>query len=323
MRFYLLATLGAATLTQAGCFNKVFSQYSFDLEKNSNAYWMADISDAVYITALSIPGTHNSMTYLLEEHPPLHCQNVNLEQQLEGGIRYIDVSGRLVGNDIHIYHGNTDTGFDLDWVINTAFDFLDDHPKEVIIMRLKKDTWGSGANEGFEKSIRYSVFSDSYLSRRAAERLYIPNEEGVFRVPTMGVLRGKVLIVQDFPTKPSGRYGLQWGSKDAVISDFKMIPGHFAMGHKWKHVKDAINTASTVKDAKLHITHSSVSVGTTPYKSAGGKDSNSLGMNDRLGQYLNDATVRRTGVVVMDFPGKDLITQIIQRNTEFRQPIDV
>ncbi|KAL5611647.1 hypothetical protein BROUX41_000771 [Berkeleyomyces rouxiae] len=313
----LLATLASASLSQAGCFQGLCSDYSFDLAEVSNADWMAKIPDSIDISALSIPGTHNSLTEHLVSFKLIQSQNTNLKTQLESGIRYIDVSGRLNYDSIQIFHGNGYTNSDLDDVLTVAFDFLDKHTQEAIIMRIHKDTILSGQNEEFERAVSSLLASDSDLGRRAKDRVYSRGREGIFWAPKLGELRAKILILQDFTTDYPGLFGIPWRSDGMVVSNWKAIPGHIALSIKWSIVKHALKNANTDKKPRLHITHSSVSAGATPFKAAAGRKLDRTGMNDYLGRYLAKGKLQRTGIISMDFPGKELVAQIIKRNEQF------
>jgi 1-phosphatidylinositol phosphodiesterase len=39
-----------------------------------------------------------------------------------------------------------------------------------------------------------------------------------------------------------------------------------------------------------------------------------VGLNDRTGEWLREGNGGGTGVVIIDFPGKDLIQAILKRN---------
>src|SRR5205814_5545628 len=52
--------------------------------------WMKSVNDSTPISTLSIPGTHNSPA-CLRALPSIRCQAVSLREQLENGIRFLDV----------------------------------------------------------------------------------------------------------------------------------------------------------------------------------------------------------------------------------------
>ena len=47
---------------------------------------------------------------------------------------------------------------------------------------------------------------------------------------------------------------------------------------------------------------------------AGTRNGKIQGMNDRTGEWLRAGNGRTTGVVIMDFPGKELVREILMRN---------
>ncbi|KAL5606586.1 uncharacterized protein BROUX77_003779 [Berkeleyomyces rouxiae] len=108
---------------------------------------MSQISDHVEISALSIPGTHNSMTSVLKD-PLYQYQSTGLEQQLQASIRYLDFSAQLKGDSLKIYHPGIDTNIDLSHAFTTAFDFLDKHPHEALVIRIQNENRDSGDDKG-------------------------------------------------------------------------------------------------------------------------------------------------------------------------------
>ncbi|KAL5601005.1 hypothetical protein BROUX41_005836 [Berkeleyomyces rouxiae] len=321
MRFSFLAAMALATVSQAGTFEGISSEYSFDLKEAYNPKWMADVPNEAQVSSLSIPGTHNSMALIHGYNMALLCQNIYLKKQLEAGIRYLDVSGRVsdtkLRDMIEIYHKNEHTGYTFDTVLKEIFDFLQENPSEGIILRLHKDFKKSGTDEKFEKFVAMYLGPDSPLGERAEELLFIPSSKQGFPAPLMGELRGKLMILQDFTTKEPGRFGIPWNSPNLIVTDDKATLGHFRIKPKMKAVEKDLHAASLEMENKIHITHTSVSVGSTPYKAAGGRKGSRRGMNDRLGEYLKTTRIYHTGIIAMDFPGKKLVDEIVQLNTRF------
>ena len=70
-------------------------------------------------------------------------------------------------------------------------------------------------------------------------------------------------------------------------------------------------------DAKLYLSHLSASVGVLPIEAAAGTRNGSVaGINDRTGMWLRGVGegIERVGVVILDFPGRELIRQVLGRN---------
>jgi len=55
--------------------------------------WMSKLKDDTPLSILSIPGTHNSVTYR-SALPSVRCQAVNVTEQLENGVRFLDIRGQ-------------------------------------------------------------------------------------------------------------------------------------------------------------------------------------------------------------------------------------
>jgi len=65
--------------------------------------WMVDIPDDVLVTALSIPGTHDSGCI----DGPLglaKTQNLDLAEQLNSGIRFLDIRLARYQDDLLVHH---------------------------------------------------------------------------------------------------------------------------------------------------------------------------------------------------------------------------
>ncbi|KAL5628401.1 hypothetical protein BROUX41_003149 [Berkeleyomyces rouxiae] len=309
MRFSVFVALAWATLGQAGSFNGVWSRYSFDVADEDRSTWMSNIPDYIELSALSIPGTHNSATRNIQ-NDMFQSQNTDIADQLKGGIRYLDVTGRVKNDAIQIYSAGFDTGFKLEQVLATIFEFLKENNRETVILRISKDILGSATDEAFENFIYDYLMSDA-----ARDYIKLPTLTRNYRAPKLGELRGKLFILQDFSTKTKGRFGLRWGSRGVSVSNYRFAIGPLGRAVKWPFIAWGIYWAGQEKENRLHITHSSVALGTiAPYKTAGGKDDNKQGINDWLGQYLLDGSVGRTGILSMDFPGQELVGMIIRRN---------
>ena len=66
---------------------------------------MSDIDDNMLISNITIPGSHNTGTFMCSRTCMINqCQAWNIKQQLEAGIRYLDFRVNDV-EPLHIYHG--------------------------------------------------------------------------------------------------------------------------------------------------------------------------------------------------------------------------
>ena len=71
---------------------------------------MASLPPTLPLSALSIPGTHNSHTYY-RALPSVRCQTASIKSQLENGIRFLDIRVQPVHasdaskKDLYLVHG--------------------------------------------------------------------------------------------------------------------------------------------------------------------------------------------------------------------------
>uniref|UniRef100_A0A8H7KEK3 Phosphatidylinositol-specific phospholipase C X domain-containing protein n=1 Tax=Bionectria ochroleuca TaxID=29856 RepID=A0A8H7KEK3_BIOOC len=137
--FYVLISMSPCMVGSQRCYKGYTSAYSFDAYHAHHPRWMTAIPDDVNLTSLSIPGTHDTMTYGMPENEHLQCQIWNLTTQLNAGLRYFDIRARLQDDELKIYHSSGFTGFSYTDVLVAMFDFLDRNPGETIIMRFKEE----------------------------------------------------------------------------------------------------------------------------------------------------------------------------------------
>ena len=104
------------------------------------ANWMAELPDNLYVTQVSIPGTHDTATASVTGATAVNsqCQTATIQQQLEAGVRVLDLRpGRaLISSTIYCYHGTTPTSVKFEDALTTIKNFLDAHPTEFIIIHI-------------------------------------------------------------------------------------------------------------------------------------------------------------------------------------------
>ena len=100
--------------------------------------WMGDIPDDVLVTALSIPGTHDSGCI----DGPMgfaKTQNLDIAAQLDAGIRFLDIRLAHYQDDLHVHHDVVYMGKSYKDVLQICVDFLSQHPSETILMSVKEE----------------------------------------------------------------------------------------------------------------------------------------------------------------------------------------
>lgn len=176
--------------------------------------------DAAPLAALSIPGSHDTMTHAMARRrggARLQCQNAPLDAQLAAGVRYLDVRARVLGDELRVYHADGDTGYGLHHVLRSVFAFLDAHPSEAVVLRLKEEgpPLGANASLSFERAWNRYRLDDPHTAPGAARHLFLPpaprghpRRRRDLAIPTLGALRSRVLLLQEFAAPDAGPYGL-------------------------------------------------------------------------------------------------------------------
>jgi 1-phosphatidylinositol phosphodiesterase len=295
----------------ASTYNDYHSPYSFDASKNHVPRWMTSIPSSRNLASLSIPGTHDTMTNAING-PLYQCQNTPLSTQLQSGLRYFDIRARLNNNQLLIYHQDSYTNYTYTDVLTTFFTFLSENPGEMILMRLKEESTPINTTIDF-----VTAFNSYRLAVPGwAEYFWIPPTPTP-SIPTLGELRGKILILQNFGPEPA-EYGIKWESPLLSIEDLYDIPDLYSgLDGKWEAIETALEAAGneTEEEGTLYLSHLSASVGVLPIETAAGTRNGSvIGLNDRTAEWLKQGNGGGTGVVIIDFPGKELIQEILKRN---------
>lgn len=158
------------------------------------ASWMSKLKDETPLSALSIPGTHNSPTYHVAL-PSVRCQAVGVRQQLDNGVRFLDIrvqpessanpSEKLIL--VHSAFPVSLTGHKyLRRLVEVVHAFLDANPTETVIMSLKR--------EGISRA------NDAQLSQ-ILHKHYTAGDARWFtdnRIPALGEARGKIVLMRRF-----------------------------------------------------------------------------------------------------------------------------
>ncbi|RVE67247.1 hypothetical protein OJAV_G00115710 [Oryzias javanicus] len=225
---------------------------------------MASIPDAQLLSAVTVPGTHNTMA--LYGGVYAECQSWSLESQLHAGIRFLDIRVRHINGNLTIHHGVSYQRAHFGHVLEGVANFLFRYPSETVLMRLKE--------EFSETNNIYGTVVD-FLQRYGMWELVWHSR----LVPTMGEARGKLIILQDF-SGPD--LGMRYGSLD-IADDWK-VPTLLDLKAKWRSVFEHLEAAPAGNSQQIFLTFSSgAGVFANPRAVA-------HYMNPQLHQYLQTKT---------------------------------
>jgi 1-phosphatidylinositol phosphodiesterase len=315
----------------------------------SNPDWMGALPDGLRISALSIPGTHDTMAF--HGGDAVQCQSMSLSQQLLSGIRVLDVRCRHIEDVFAIHHGAFfQHAFFGEDVLRPVNEFLSQHPNETILMRVKEEYNPAQNTRSFAETFEW------YMSLYG-QRVWQPTGDN----PKLGEVRGKIVILDNFT--PDGTYGLRWD--DAQIQDQFNLTTNWDLDNKWLSIEQYLLAADAGDMNELYINFLSGSGGSFPYFVASGHSSPGTGdlrlwtgmlwdnvtgstcgsrdcypffprlncigpswwrtcsvffegTNEILTYYWIKAgrVAQRTGIVMADFPGPALLEEIINLNSK-------
>ena len=303
--------------------------------KNTGIPWMKQIADNTPINKLSIPGTHDTLTWnftntlsqivvsaypnlaaiLLTERVKKFCkaQNANLKEQLIYGCRYLDIR---IDENLQGCHGQKIVGADCKYnlrnVMDDVKDFLTKHPTEAIIMRIKKER-----EEVDSDKINAVINQYKDLFWKRSENT---NTEQGNPWPLMADVRGKVIVLDslngspfyshadgygfDFPVDSNDKFNFQ-DKYDAPEIDYKfdLIKKYIDENDQKKLTINHVSATGLTKDNLLS--------GGLLYKTPGEYADN---LNPRVVNYLESKQNCITGLLIFDYITLDIVNTVISKN---------
>ena len=151
--------------------------------------WMIHIPDAYLISEINLPGTHDSCTCRVQFPFLSKCQQTTIAQQLNSGIRFLDIRVEKDNDKLKLVHDIADCKnpknkrekLYLENVITECKKFLYENPSETILLSYKRD---DGANQ--EET--FDTFFENYLENDSV--WYREN-----RIPILKEVRGKIVLL--------------------------------------------------------------------------------------------------------------------------------
>ena len=285
--------------------------------------WMASLPDNVYITQLSIPGTHDAATSTCSGVSK--TQTYTISQQWEKGVRVFDLRPTDENDDGPIYHGSgifrSSTGTTLKAELGNLKTKLAANSTEFAIVIIRNEN-NTGQDNGKWKEVIKPIldaYNDVLTEWNPDLRL--------------GDVRGKILVfARDEVTETKAAKVWDWGDNQTYKGDI-LLNDNGAFHIVLQDYYDNVNT-TTKKNAigamldesttihspnRLYINHASGVASLSPSTCA-------KATNPYICDYLDShQNVGPTGIIMMDFAGDngninnnyrgaDLVNKIIANN---------
>jgi 1-phosphatidylinositol phosphodiesterase len=310
----------------------------------SHTSWMRDILDETPVTALSIPGTHNSACI----GGPLgfgQTQNLDLSHQLIAGIRFFDIRLAHYQDNLFIHHDVVHMEKNYAEVLDVCSDFLTRFPSEAIFMSVKdedrldsalgrfapSEVFGKNRGDPANWAIRSDSFEEVFKARTwqhiEDSSLFfnftapLPGGDSGTTDPaltsetTLKDIRGKIVLLRRF--EGSDDVGLDltyWPEnqsfRSATIPAYDVHDRYLGLKgeEKYELVAAHLEEAKKGDPRDLYITFSSA-VGLKAHGYA-------KTINPRLNNYLAESSNGRVGIIAMDYfeEPPELVSNVIKMN---------
>lgn len=189
--------------------------------------WITPLDDDIYVSQLSIPGSHDAATGDGTTFSLGKTQELDLEDQWTLGIRCFDLRPRygnngdlLYGNNLWINHGAVSTTWSMDAAVNLLKTKLEANPGEFAIVIMRHEDEGDNTSDPWPSEMAKALASYKALTNtKTGEGLTVDFKPDL----TIEECRGKILFMMRSWTKYTD-------------SDVPTVGGY----HSWSHDPGAI-----------------------------------------------------------------------------------
>lgn len=276
-------------------------------ESVSSKNWMEILPDSALITNLNIPGTHDSGTARVTAFTDGYakCQSKSIPEQLNSGIRYLDLRINEKGL---INHGGVACWKNLVYKLyvkdigNYVTNFLKENPSETVILQIKSEGGGNCADVVNKKLVDNSLY---YKDNKKIENL------------TLKDVRGKFLI---FSRQSGIDHAYNYYSWDDNVSYDKIW-----LDSNEGYLQDKYNSSIASKKSNIDEFYERI------WQDEGGIDKLIVNftsftkapvtldllypsLNDYMSKYIDKNNDKKFGIILMDNPKNSLIEKIYKTN---------
>ena len=155
------------------------------------ADWMSKLDDNVSLRTINMPGSHDTMALYSIADLAGQCQSLSLHDQLNLGVRFLDIRLKEDHDKLKAVHGFIDQKVSFEKITKTIEEFIDKNPSEFIIMSVKEEADPSNSEISFESALKTYLNKDIYLKDTE-----LPSK--------LGDVRGKVMLLSRYANSTIG-----------------------------------------------------------------------------------------------------------------------
>jgi 1-phosphatidylinositol phosphodiesterase len=308
----------------------------------SHSAWMRDIPDNILLTSLSIPGTHNSCS-ISGVLGFTKTQDLDLADQLEAGIRFLDVRLSHYHDNLFVHHDVVHMGKCYADVLVVCSNFLKLYPSETIFLSVKDEgridsalgrfapsrVFGKSRGNPMNWVIRSGSFEEAFRAR-TWEHVEDPSlfynlasplpghglvSTNLTPKTTLGDVRGKIILLRRFKADQDVGFDLTYWLENMrfrsatglayAIEDHWRNPGE---DDKYNFIITHLEEAVSRNPRDLYITFcNAVTLNARGYAKT---------INPRLNDYLAGSSRGRVGIMALDYfeEPRELVSNVIDMN---------
>lgn len=246
---------------------------------------MSDLPNDSALNQLTLPGSHDSCAYTVED-PLAKTQGASLAEQLTHGVRVLDIRCRHERDVFHINHARIPLGLMFDDVIAACAAFLARYPGECVVMSVKDECGSHDCARSFAQTF------ESYTERYADVRWYLGDT-----IPQLGEVRGSIVLLRRFASESALGIDLSmWpdnatfeldrpGAAFAIQDEFR-VPVESSIDYKYRAIEALLVLGGALATQRWVVNFcSGTGMGANPHKVACGS-SRRHGINDMLTERL-------------------------------------
>ncbi len=285
--------------------------------------WMAKVDGSRKLSAVNLPGTHDSCAWNSDFAYFSQCQSADIATQLNMGIRYMDIRINLNDDETQLVmthsiavcrEGSRPLGKVLTFekVLSDCYVFLNAHPTETVVFCVKP--------EG-EPSVCKALLFDAIAANK--ELWYTKNE-----IPTLDEARGKIVLASRFSGEGGADEGLRFlweeqDNTDLMADPFSVSPVNevqslyvqdrycYGLEDKWQSIAYGLEEKAKTIDLNENVSLLFLST----------KGTGKLGHPYKYAKEINPRLMEKTlnagesyGWIIMDFARPELVKKIIETN---------
>jgi 1-phosphatidylinositol phosphodiesterase len=265
----------------------------------SPADWMSAIDGSRLLSTLTLPGSHDTCAYTVDDRLA-RTQHATLDDQLHHGVRVLDIRCRHEHDRFAIHHGGIPLGLTFDDVVRTCGQFLARHPGECVVMSVK-DEWAAR-----DCTRTFAATFEWYVARHADVRWHLASE-----LPPLKTVRGGIVLLRRFTSeKPLGMDLTAWPDNatfdiDNVAAPFTIqdefrVPVPASIASKWRAIDSLLALAPGLCGERWVINFCSGTGMAAPPVVVALGDAQHRGIHEQLAEQLA-ARSEPCGTMMLDF----------------------